>query len=45
MEKRKKKKEKREGRTQFVINYHTPSHESNNSNILHPLFLIEKLVI
>jgi len=40
-----KKKRKKEGRVQFVINYHTPFHEPNNSNILYPLFLKEKLVI
>jgi len=30
---KKKKKKKKKGRAQFVINYHTPSHEPNNSNI------------
>jgi len=31
---KKKKKIKKEGKVQFVINYHTPFHEPNNSNIL-----------
>jgi len=39
------KKKNKEGETQFVINYHTPFHEPKNSDILYPLFLIEKLVI
>jgi len=34
-----------EGKVQFVINYHISFHEPNNSNILYPLFLKEKLVI
>ncbi|QCD86841.1 hypothetical protein DEO72_LG3g1368 [Vigna unguiculata] len=44
MKKRKKRRNK-EGRAQFVINYRTPSHESNNSTCFLPLFLEEKVVI
>jgi len=40
-----KKGKKEEGRTQFVINYHTPSHEPNNPMYFLPLFLLEKIMI
>jgi len=43
--KKKRKKRNKERRAQFVINYHTPSHEPNNSTCFLPLFLEEKLVI
>jgi len=43
--KRWKKEKNKEKIRKSLICYNTSFHEPNNSNILYPLFLIEKLVI